>query len=134
LHEPILPRIEPWALQAVVATGPETEGLMVKIQSAYSTDPATMTLLEKLRQDDKEINNYALVDGLLFHQGHVVVLADPKVQHEILAQCHDAPATGHYGIQKTFKLVSWTYEWPTMRSFIKKYVSTCDTCLQNKTS
>ncbi|KAF9272505.1 hypothetical protein BGZ74_005222, partial [Mortierella antarctica] len=48
LHEPILPRIKPWALQAVMATSPETEGLMAKIQATYSTDPATVTLLEKL--------------------------------------------------------------------------------------
>jgi len=101
---------------------------------AYNADPTTAALLEKLEWNPMSVKDYVLSDGLLFHQGHILVVTDPDIQHEILLQCHDTLAAGHFGIQKTFKLMSQTYEWPKLRSFVKEYVSTCDTCLWNKTS
>ena len=68
-------------------------------------------------------------NGLLFQKGVIVIPADAEVQCKILVQCHKTPAMGHFRIQKTFKLVSQTYEGPDLRSFVEKYVSTCNACL-----
>lgn len=134
LHDPLLPMIEPLALQATWVEAPELPALTARIQSAYGANTITSALMEQLKQNPRSLEDYALIDGILFHGGRVVVPADQEVQHEILAQCHDSPAAGHFSIQKTFELVSQTYEWPDLRSFIKKYISTCDTCLWSKTS
>jgi len=134
LHDPLLALIESLALQAAQEEAPELPALTTRIQSAYGADTSTSALVEQLKQNPMSLDGYALVDGILFHEGQVVIPANQEVQCEILVQCHDSPAAGHFGIQKTFELVSRTYEWPDLRSFVKKYVSTCDTCLQNKTS
>lgn len=134
LHEPILPPIKPMALKVATVETTEPMELTRKIQAMYDANPATWMLIEKLERDPTNAKDYAIEGGLLFHKGVIIVPADAELQHEILVQCHDTPTAGHFGIQKTFELVSRMYEWANLRAFVKKYVSTCDTCLRNKTS
>src|SRR5262245_1789076 len=46
---------------------------------------------------------------------------------------HDDPLAGHYGEAKTLELLSRNYYFPGIRSFVKKYVSSCDLCSRGKT-
>ena len=46
---------------------------------------------------------------------------------------HDNPLAGHFGIEKTCKLLPGKYYWPTLRHDVKAYVKGCDVCLASKT-
>ena len=45
---------------------------------------------------------------------------------------HDLPSAGHPGRWKTYELVSRNYWWPNITTFVKKYVTGCDTCQRTK--
>ena len=46
---------------------------------------------------------------------------------------HDDPLAGHYGVAKTIELLLRNYYFPKIHSYVKKYVSTCDSCSRGKT-
>ena len=51
---------------------------------------------------------------------------------ELLALCHDLPASGHQGILRTKLRISEKYHWYKMCSDIKDYVRSCQACNKNK--
>ena len=71
-------------------------------------------------------------EGLVYHKGRVYIPPDNGLQTEVLQQCHDLPSAGHPGIHGTLDLVSTHFWWPTLRSFVEKYVEGCETCAQKK--
>lgn len=55
-------------------------------------------------------------------------------RQEIIANNHCEPASGHFGIFKTFKRLSLKYFWPTMHRDVAIFVTNCNTCLSYKHS
>ena len=66
--------------------------------------------------------------GLIYRRGKVYVPPNQDLRKKVLMQCHDEKTAGHGGKHATYNLVSSYYWWPTMRSFVEKYVKGCDTC------
>jgi hypothetical protein len=71
--------------------------------------------------------------GLLLRNGLIYIPENDDLKLQILHSRHDSPIAGHLGRDKTYELVTRDYYWPCMRSFIKEYINTCDTCARNKT-
>lgn len=138
-HDAILPQpisLSPLS-QSVVATGLRllgTNELNDRIKAAYQDDELTQELLVSLTADKDLGTGYTLDDGLIFYEGRIVVPGDDNIKRDILARCHDDPTAGHFGIFKTCELVSRSFHWPKLRKFVKRYVSSCDTCQRSKTS
>lgn len=57
---------------------------------------------------------------------------DNSIRRDIIYAHHDTPPAGHPGQGKTIENVSRNYWWPGMTKFINEYVSTGNTCNQNK--
>ncbi len=95
--------------------------------------------LPKLQDDDKEamkLRSEELPEGWedieqVFHyQGLPYV---PKViRSELTSKHHDDPLAGHFGIEKTRKLIARKYYWPTLRRDVEAYVKGCGVCLASK--
>jgi hypothetical protein len=113
---------------------PESPIIHEKIRTLLPDDPTFGPILAKAFGNKDSESSYSVHDGLLLHEGLVCVPDDPDLKRTILEDCHDAPAAGHFGITKTFDLVSRTFFWPAMRKYIKDYVSGCDTCQRSKSS
>ena len=58
----------------------------------------------------------------------------PSLRLKVLDMCHDAPLAGHYGQQRTQKLVERNYFWPGLATYVKDYVQGCYSCRRNKPS
>jgi len=71
-------------------------------------------------------------DGLLLHDNLVYVPHDDALRVELMKMHHDDPLAGHYGIGKTLELLLRNYYFPGIHSYVKKYVSTCDSCSRGK--
>ena len=52
---------------------------------------------------------------------------------ELINRHHDNLLAGHFGIEKTYKLLAQKYYWPTFRHNVKAYLKGCDVCLASKT-
>jgi deoxyuridine 5'-triphosphate nucleotidohydrolase len=56
------------------------------------------------------------------------------LRRRIMRELHDAPTSGHFGIEKTIANIQREYWWPTVRRDVKQYVRTCAACQRNKPS
>ena len=138
-HDAILPK--PTSLFLLSHSGPHAElrllgsnELNERIKTAYQEDDLTQELLVKLTADKDSSPGHTLDDGLIFYEGRIVVPGDDNIKRDILAHCHDDSTAGHFGVFKTCELVSRSFHWPKLRKFVKRYVSSCDTCQRSKTS
>lgn len=52
----------------------------------------------------------------------------------IFQENHDSKLSGHYGFNKTYSKIKTRYYWPSMKSDIRSYIKTCDSCQKNKTN
>ena len=70
------------------------------------------------------------VEGVLQYQGLPYV---PEIIcSKVISRHHNDLLVGHFGIDKTRKLVGRKYYWPSLRRDVKSYVRGCDVCLASK--
>lgn len=50
----------------------------------------------------------------------------------IFYERHDAPASGHPGVNRTYKHIRKDYYWPGIWKDVQSYVKTCKSCQENK--
>lgn len=139
LHDALLPKpvdFLPWTLAPVAteSVAVNAPGLVDRIKASYPEDELLQGLIRDLTRDKDAHDEYTIEDGLLFYQGRIAVPADEAIKRDILVTCHDSVTAGHFGTFKTHELVSRSYHWPKLRQFVKKYVTSCDTCQRNKSS
>lgn len=63
---------------------------------------------------------------------HQRTITDPSERLAITQARHDSPSAGHFGISKTCELILRHFWWPGLRSYVKKFVKSCDVCQRNK--
>ena len=79
-----------------------------------------------------QINKFSLNNGFLLFNSSMYV--PPNCHAQIMKICHDSPTAGHYDISKTISLTFRDFWWPSLSSYIKKYIRSCDICCRSKTS
>ena len=89
-------------------------------------DKGSSTL--KIAIQDWKIND----DGLLFHKGRCYVPPNQELRRNIVEKYHSLTPAGHPGKYKTRELIQRDYWWPSMTTFINRYVEGCATCQQMK--
>ena len=112
-----------------------------KITDAYAHDTSLSDLIKLLQAPQASLDSstlarlkhYSLTDsGLLLFNNLIYVPNSLDLKLSILQSHHDSPASGHFGHARTFELISRSYYWPKLRSFVEKYVNSCETCSRNK--
>jgi Integrase zinc binding domain len=135
-HDQIV--LQPGHFASVAATSiEESNTLEQQIRDATDQDPEVTLAIQLLkehgpRQVTNGLADWEQRDGLTFYKGQVYIPKAPDLRRNIVCLCHDSPSTGHPGRHGTNKLVSQLYWWPSMTSFINKYVAGCDTCQRCK--
>ena len=107
-----------------------------KISKAYLVDPIVSELITYLKDTSilrprhikKILGNYKYENGLVLYQNLIYVPDDPKIKLQIMKKYHDSHIAGHFGQAKTLELITRNYFWPRIRSYVNKYVSSCDQC------
>jgi len=116
-----------WSHIGVHANATPDASLRSRFITALEKDP----LATEYR--DNPPQPWSWKDGLLLHGSLVYVLHDDALRVELMQMHHDDTLAGHYGEAKTLELVLRNYYFPEIRSYVKKYVSTCDACSRGKT-
>jgi len=130
----LLPPIQILNIIQARSLQPETLAIQEKIKTLIPNDPYFGPILIKTTKPNSDNAQYSIQDGLLLRDGLVCIPDDSELKKQILQECHDAPAAGHFGIAKTSDLVSRTFYWPSMWRYIKDYINGCDTCQRTKSS
>ena len=72
-------------------------------------------------------------DGALYWKEALVVTGGKEIHQNLLQWYHDSITAGHPGVWKTWQAIQHDYWWPTMKAFVKEYVTGCVICQQTKT-
>jgi transposase InsO family protein len=107
------------------------------IRQATDRDPEVLDALNTLKnrgpsQLTSHLQDWEEHNGLVFYKGRLYIPKDTDLRRKILRKCHDSQLTGHPGQHGTLELVSQLYWWPSMTTFVRKYVAGCDTCQRHK--
>ena len=79
---------------------------------------------------------YEWIDNLLFHRDHVLcqpvlqLCVPEKRRNDILCLAHEKGY--HQGHRKTIERIRYSFHWPTLRSDVIKFVSSCEACLRRR--
>ena len=109
----------------------------MQIRQASQREAQVLEGLQELKQNGLQrlangIAEWEEDNGLVYHRGQVYVPLDNELWIKVLQQCNNNPSAGHPGVHGTLNLVSTHFWWPTMHSFVEKYVEGCETCAQKK--
>ena len=73
--------------------------------------------------------------AFLFMRGNAVVVPDvPELRRAIIRELHCSPYAGHFGVERTAKLIGRYFFWPYMHDEIAKYVRGCELCQRCKSA
>ena len=64
--------------------------------------------------------------------GKLLLVIPEPLKQDILSLCHDIPASGHQGIDRTMSRVKDKYYWYGRHSEIQNYIAKCASCNKNK--
>lgn len=53
---------------------------------------------------------------------------DRSLRTELLRRYHEAPASGHFGAEKSWRAIRRGYFWPGLRTDMMRYVHSCEAC------
>lgn len=114
-------------LSAITTVSNEEDAdLVERIRSATAADEFAT------RSDVKEVKRFEFQQGLLLRESLIYV--PPPIRLEILQNRHDAKVAGHFGVARTYELISRDYWWPGMLKMIKQFIASCEVCARSKTS
>jgi hypothetical protein len=71
-------------------------------------------------------------DGLLRLDNKIYVPDVDGLRLKVLQYKHDHILSGHFGQNKTIKLIRRDYVWPGLRSFVQEFCKSCVTCMRSK--
>lgn len=108
-------------------------------------DPELKTIVEDLEDSDPSRGRgwsergYLMSDGVLYRcapeadDADSACLVVPSHEREgILADFHDAPTAGHFGVERTLQRIRARYFWVGMRTFVADYIRRCAACQRYK--
>ncbi|QSZ33873.1 hypothetical protein DSL72_005446 [Monilinia vaccinii-corymbosi] len=89
----------------------------------------TLDSLQALRIEAiKGHKHLAFQDGLLLYDDRLVVPDSENLRTYLIREAHDSVSTAHFGIRKTYLLLSKQYYWPGMPTTIAQYIRNCHAC------
>ncbi len=74
---------------------------------------------------------FTLRDDLLLLYNNRIYIPE-SLRIDILQSHHNSPTAGHFGISKTFELISRNFWWKSLRGDVRRFVNSCDVCNRNK--
>ena len=60
------------------------------------------------------------------------VCVPTSARGEVLKEMHDAPTSGHFGVDRTYVRAAKDFYWRSLRQDVEAYVSSCAECQRNK--
>ncbi|KNZ57881.1 uncharacterized protein VP01_204g6 [Puccinia sorghi] len=104
----------------------------LELRDAQLSDARCRELRNNITSNPKDYSISST--GLLLYKQKIMVPDDPKLKLSIFESRHDSPSAGHFGQEKTYRLISRDFYWPGMTKDVKDYVNRCYDCNRNKSS
>jgi hypothetical protein len=102
------------------------------IAEVYLQDKSSKDLLTELSVSGSNAQGYTLSDGIIRYKGRIWLGANTEAHQAILLALHPNGIGGHSGITATYHKVKQLFSWPNMKEDIRRYMNSCEVCLQAK--
>ncbi|KAJ3648427.1 hypothetical protein Zmor_020232 [Zophobas morio] len=139
LSRPHLPEVAIDSVEVDLPTRKANE-----LRSEQRKDEEIRKIMDDLVHAQAEISQQWTSRGYLLNQGVLyrysqdgeseeAQLVVPKHERpRVLAEYHDSPTAGHYGVERTYYRVKRRYYWTGMRRYITDYLKGCIDCQRYK--
>ncbi|GBG60290.1 hypothetical protein CBR_g4245 [Chara braunii] len=102
----------------------------------YQADPEFRDKYANCSSPNPAPSHYRIQEGyLLVHtrgKDLLCVLSDPHLRTRLLGEFHDAPATEHFGVNRTIGRLRKRFWWPDLLSNVTRYRESCEVCQRCK--
>ncbi|GBG71014.1 hypothetical protein CBR_g8312 [Chara braunii] len=102
----------------------------------YQADPEFRDKNVNCSSPNPAPSHYRIQEGyLLVHtrgKDLLCVPSDPHLRTRLLGKFHDAPATGHFGVNRTIGRLRERFLWPGLLGDVTRYCESCEVCRRCK--
>jgi hypothetical protein len=99
-----------------------------QVTESYNTDAICLDLITKPRINSQAVPNFTLSNGLLRHEGKLVIGAAGNLRHKLLEAFHKSALGGHSGERATYQKIKLVVYWPKLHQQVKEFVKACPIC------
>lgn len=99
-----------------------------KVREELQQDPKFSLILTALVVGVANFPSCALINGVLFYRGHLVLSRTSSFIPHLLAEFHASPQGDHSGALRTYERIFW----PGLKKSVTEYVAECLICQQSK--
>lgn len=112
------------------------DDLLNEIKNLYEEDKKTSLLIHQVNEKEYSTlkKGYKVNNNMLYMNDRLYIPKNKALYKKIISTHHDNCFSGHFGVEKTYELLSRSYYWPSMKESLINYISTCDTCQRHKAS
>ncbi|GJP49851.1 hypothetical protein CLOM_g9009 [Closterium sp. NIES-68] len=123
-------------LQAAERNYPVHDKEMLAIVHAFKVWRCYLTGADVTVRTDHKSLQYLPKEPYVLKAGtdHIWVPAYRLLRELLIQEVHDSNLSGHFGVDKTQKLLHRFYYWPDLASDVQRYVSACPICQRMKSS
>ena len=97
-----------------------------RIKNAYTRDAGAQRALAEDNTTDFKPDD----SGLIRFKGMVYLLE--RIRKQFVKELHEAPTSGHLGIEKTRNKVAECYYFPLITKMVKRVLKECEVCQKTK--
>eukprot|EP00896_Chara_braunii_P022071 GBG79947.1 hypothetical protein CBR_g30210 [Chara braunii] len=102
----------------------------------YQADPEFRDKYANCSSPNPAPSHYRIQEGYLLVQTRgkdlLRVPSDPHLRTRLLGEFHDAPATGHFGVNRTIGRPRQRFWWPGLLGDVTRYCESCEVCRRCK--
>ncbi|GBG90971.1 hypothetical protein CBR_g51575 [Chara braunii] len=102
----------------------------------YQANPEFRDKYVNCSSPDPTPSNYRIQEGyLLVHtrgKDLLCIPSDPHLSTRLLGEFHDAPATGHFGVNRTIARLRERFWWSGLLGDVTRYCESCEVCRRCK--
>ncbi|GBG70395.1 hypothetical protein CBR_g6523 [Chara braunii] len=102
----------------------------------YQADPDFRDKYANCSSPNPAPSHYRIQEGyLLVHtrgKDLLCVPSDPHLRTRLLGEFHDAPATGHFEVNRTIGRLRHQFWWPDLLGDVTRYCESCEVCRRCK--
>jgi len=114
----------------------DTAYLLLGIKDGLKVDPVVAKLVDEC-QSEEPPKLFSLSNSrLLLKEGRIYIpdysIGKSSLQLQVMQDHHDHMTARHPGQSKTIELIHHSYNWPSLQSDVKAFISSCTTCNQTK--
>ncbi|GBG63270.1 hypothetical protein CBR_g37356 [Chara braunii] len=121
---------------AVYSTFEIDDDLRNSFIRGYQADPEFRDKYTNCSSPNPTPSHYRIQEGyLLVHTRGKDLLCVPSDSHlrtRLLGEFHDAPATGHFGVNRTIGRLRQRFWWPVLLGDVTRYCESCEVCQRCK--